>query len=82
MTKTPSSFSWATRRDPSHRHPCDDGLDRAGLCLRASAHAAEAVLHILMVGSHDSQKPDDKPDLFQFADALVDDLMALSDEEL
>lgn len=29
-----------------------------------------------------THKPDDMPDLFQFADALVDDLMALSDEEL
>lgn len=29
-----------------------------------------------------TRKPDNKPDLFQFADALVDDLMALSDEEL
>ena len=29
-----------------------------------------------------TRKPHNKPDLFQFADALVDDLMALSDEEL
>ena len=29
-----------------------------------------------------TRKPSDKPDLFHFADALVDDLMALSDEEL
>lgn len=29
-----------------------------------------------------TRKPDSKPDLFQFADALVDDLMALSDQEL
>lgn len=29
-----------------------------------------------------THEPDNKPDLFHFADALVDDLMALSDEEL
>ena len=29
-----------------------------------------------------TRKPDNKPNLFQFADALVDDLMALSDDEL
>ncbi|WP_158918700.1 hypothetical protein [Caulobacter sp. S45] len=29
-----------------------------------------------------TRKPEKKPNLFQFADALVDDLMALSDEEL
>lgn len=29
-----------------------------------------------------TRKPDNKPDLFRFADALVDDLMAVSDEDL
>lgn len=29
-----------------------------------------------------TRKPDNRPDLFHFADALVEDLMALSDDEL